>query len=73
MFIKYDGTNGEQIRAAINAVKFDSTIVVVEVEGGLRFDQIWYDGQISEDRWRIQPGQHLNAGTLAVVDKAPAP
>lgn len=71
MFIQYDGTNDEQIRAAINALKPAATIETVELEDGLSFDHRFPDGQLVKDRWRIAAGQYLNAATGAVVDELP--
>ena len=67
--IVYDGTNAEQVRAALAALKPTSTIEAVPIEGGHRFDQVWHDGQRSEDRWRILVGQHLDPATGAVHDE----
>lgn len=73
MFIQYDGTNVEQLRAALNALKPTSTVEAVEDDGGIRFDQVWHDNQRSQGRWRIRPGQHLDAATGAVLDEVPTP
>lgn len=66
--IRYDGSNAEEIRTALAGLKPTSTIEAVPVDGGHRFDQVWHDGQRSEDRWRIQVGQHFDPVTGAVHD-----
>jgi hypothetical protein len=64
MLIKYNGSNAEEIRDALNSLKAHQEVLVGEESGGtLRLDGRWPDGQISEGRWILRIGDSLNTET----------
>lgn len=67
-FIKFDGSNGEEIRAALNELKPKTVLRSdLQADGTLRIDMVWPDGQVSEGRWFVREGDTLDTETGATV------
>ena len=68
--IEYDGNNSNEIRHALDSMKNNQTVRIgAEVDGVLRLDSVWPDGQVSEGRWHLRVGDSLDPETGATYGK----
>ena len=66
--IEYTGSNGEEIASSMMAFNDNITIEVNDEDTGsdLSLNQVYSDGQVGRDRWRVPLGYSLNVRTGAV-------